>query len=56
MSYRDKCEQLYLENQDLKEKLKEAKSKLNDAEFILRTINSEARLLDDYFLKYYGDK
>lgn len=36
----------------IKQQLAEAESKLTDAEFILRTINSEARLLIDYFDKY----
>ena len=30
MSYRDKCEQLYLENQELKERLKEAKKEIDE--------------------------
>ena len=30
MSYRDKCEQLYLENQELKERLREAKKEIDE--------------------------
>lgn len=30
MSYRDKCEELYVENQELKERLKEAKKEIDE--------------------------
>lgn len=39
MSYRDKCEQLYLENQELKERFKEAKKEIDAYESALRMLN-----------------
>jgi hypothetical protein len=40
------------ENEKLKQQIKEAETKLVDAEFILRCIHNESRLIRDYLTKY----
>lgn len=49
-------DELEAKNKQLEKQLKEVEAKLVDAEFILRCIHNESRLMSDYFLKYYGDE